>query len=473
MKVSGIDIESNINNIKAQIEADKTLSPSMRTALDLLLLIVTLLCQRLGLNSRNSSKPPSSDLNRQKNSRANSTNKSGGQKGRKGTTLPLDDNPDITHKLVVDSSLLPPGNYTDMGEEVRQVVDIEFKRVVTEYRAQILVNELGQRFVAKFPKDVNSRIQYGNGLKAHAVYLSQYQLLPYDRIREYFTDQLDIPLSSGSLFNFINSAYSKLEETKALEIIKANLIKEQVLHTDETGININGKRQWLHNASSLDWTYLSAHEKRGHDAMDAIGILPQFNGVMCHDHWKPYYRYECLHSLCNAHHLRELTRAYEQDNQAWAEEMRVFLVTLNQEVDEVGGVLSRERQDVLLRHYQSILKAGEKESPAPIPIKGKRGRPKKTKSRNLLERLQNYESDVLRFMTDEAVPFTNNQGENDLRMAKVQQKISGCFRSANGAKMFFGLRSYLSSCKKQGISASTALTLLLNGMLPNIFTPAE
>jgi transposase len=316
MKVSGIDIESNIDNIKAQIEADKTLSPSMRTAMDLLLLIVTLLCQRLGLNSSNSSIPPSSDPNRKKNSQGNSTNKSGGQKGHKGATLPLDDSPDITHKLVVDSTLLPPGNYTDMGEEVRQVVDIEFKRVVTEYRAQILVNELGQHFVAKFPKDVNSRIQYGNGLKAHAVYLSQYQLLPYNRIREYFTDQLDIPLSSGSLFNFINTAYTKLEETQALDIIKANLVEEKVLHTDETGININGKRQWLHNASSLDWTYLSAHEKRGHDAMDAIGILPRFNGVMCHDHWKPYYRYECLHSLCNAHHLRELTRAYEQDNQA-------------------------------------------------------------------------------------------------------------------------------------------------------------
>jgi transposase len=473
MKVSGIDIESNIDNIKAQIEADKTLSPSMRTAMDLLLLIVTLLCQRLGLNSSNSSIPPSSDPNRKKNSQGNSTNKSGGQKGHKGATLPLDDSPDITHKLVVDSTLLPPGNYTDMGEEVRQVVDIEFKRVVTEYRAQILVNELGQHFVAKFPKDVNSRIQYGNGLKAHAVYLSQYQLLPYNRIREYFTDQLDIPLSSGSLFNFINTAYTKLEETQALDIIKANLVEEKVLHTDETGININGKRQWLHNASSLDWTYLSAHEKRGHDAMDAIGILPRFNGVMCHDHWKPYYRYECLHSLCNAHHLRELTRAYEQDNQAWAEEMRVFLVELNQEVYKEEGLLSPERQDTLRLHYQNILKAGEKESPAPIPLKGKRGRPKRTKSRNLLERLQNYENDVLRFMTDVAVPFTNNQGENDLRMAKVQQKISGCFRSANGAKMFFGLRSYLSSCKKQGISASTALTLLLNGMLPNIFTPAE
>ena len=473
MKISGIDIESNIENIQAQIKADKTLSPSMRTAMDLLLLIVTLLCQRLGLNSSNSSKPPSSDPNRKKNLKTNSTKKSGGQKGRKGTTLPLDIAPDITHKLPVDRALLPPGNYTDKGEEIRQVVDIEFKRVVTEYRAQILEDEWGKRFVAKFPNDVKSRIQYGKGLRAHAVYLSQYQLLPYGRIREYFADQLDIPLSSGSLFNFINTAYENLEETQALAIIKANLVKEKVLHTDETGININGKRQWLHNASSLDWTYLSVHEKRGAEAMDEMGILPQFQGVMCHDHWKPYYRYKSLHALCNAHHLRELIRAYEQDGQVWAETMRVFLLELNQEVGNAGGLLSPERQGMLILNYQAMLKAGEKESPPPIQVKGKRGRPKRTKSRNLLERLQNYESDVLRFMTDEAVPFTNNQGENDLRMAKVQQKISGCFRSENGAKMFFGLRSYLSSCKKQGISASTALTLLLNGMLPNIFTPAE
>ena len=151
----------------------------------------------------------------------------------------------------------------------------------------------------------------------------------------------------------------------------------------------------------------------------------------------------------------------------------MFLVKLNQEVDKDAGLISVERQDTLRRHYQAILKAEEKESPAPITVKSKRGRPKRTQSRHLLERLQNYESDVLRFMTDETVPFTNNQGENDWRMAKVQQKISGCFRSANGAKMFFGLRSYLSSCKKKGSNGSTALTLLLNGTLPNIFTPAE
>ncbi|MCG6202944.1 IS66 family transposase [Psychromonas antarctica] len=473
MKVSGIDIESSVEKIKQQIEADKTLSASMRATFDLLLLIVNLLCQRLGLNSRNSSKPPSSDQNREKQTINNSSNKSGGQKGHKGSTLALDTHPDITHKLPVDHTLLPQGFYKEVGYETRQVVDIEFKKVVTEYQAQILENEFGKRFIASFPDGVNSRIQYGNGLKAHAVYLSQYQLLPYDRIREYFTDQLNIPLSSGSLYNFINSAYSKLEELNVLDIIKANLQKEKVLHADETGININGKRQWLHNASSLKWTYLAAHEKRGHDAMDYIGILPHFNGVMCHDHWKPYYRYDCRHSLCNAHHLRELIRANEQDGQVWAETMRLFLVNLNQSVLDEDGVISKEEQADYINQYRAILKEGEKESPPPIPVKGKRGRPKKTKSRNLLERLQNYEGDVLRFVIDKDVPFTNNQGENDLRMAKVQQKISGCFRSEYGAEMFFGLRSYLSSCKKQGVSGSTALALLLNDMLPNIFTPAE
>ena len=248
MKVNGIDIESHVERIKLQIEADSTLSPSMRATFDLLLLIVTLLCQRLGLNSRNSSKPQSSDFNRKKEAKNtnNSGNKSGGQKGRKGQTLPLDSNPDITHKLPVDQTLLPQGNYTEVGYEKRQVVDIEFKRVVTEYQAQILEDATGNRFVAPFPNGVNSRIQQGDGLKAHAVYLSQYQLLPYERIREYFTDQLNIPLSSGSLYNFISKAYSKLEETNALEIIKTNLRNEAVFHTDETGININGDRQEWH-----------------------------------------------------------------------------------------------------------------------------------------------------------------------------------------------------------------------------------
>jgi transposase len=172
MKVSGIYIESNVEKIKQQIEADKTLSSSMRVTLNLLLLIVNLLCQRLGLNISNSSKSPSSDQNRKKTSTNNSSNKTSGQKIHKGSTLALDDHPEFTHKLPVDKTLLPQETYKEVGDETRQVVDIEFKRVITEYQAQILENEFRKRFVASFPEGVNSYIQYGNNLKAYAVHLS-------------------------------------------------------------------------------------------------------------------------------------------------------------------------------------------------------------------------------------------------------------------------------------------------------------
>ncbi len=473
MRINGIDIQASVDKIKRQVADDESLSGSLRAAFDLLFLVVELLCQRLGLNSRNSSKPPSSDPNREKQPKNKSANKTGGQLGHKGTTLQLTDSPDIIEELKVDTSLLPDGEYKEIGFERRQVVDIEIIRIITEYRAQILKDASGNKIVAPFPEHVKSRIQYGNGLKAHAVYLSQYQLLPSERIREYFTDQLDIPLSEGSLYNFVDSAYKKLIELKAIDLIKERLLQEKVVHADETGINIGGKRRWLHNASSSKWTYLCPHEKRGSEAMDAMEILPTYQGVLCHDHWKPYYRYDCQHSLCNAHHLRELTRAHEQDEQQWAEKMRLLLLDLNQVVQKAGGKLDEVQQQDWIQKYRAILQAGEKESPLPPRESGQRGRIKKTKSRNLLERLKAYERDVLRFMTDEGVPFTNNQGENDLRMVKVQQKISGCFRSEQGAGAFCALRSYLSSCKKQGISGTTALDLLFNDMLPDVFWGTE
>lgn len=173
--------------------------------------------------------------------------------------------------------------------------------MVTEYRAQILINETGKKFTAEFPQGVNSAIQYGDGIKAHAVYLSQYQLLPYKRIEEYFSDQLNIPISAGTLFNFNQKASDLIEKTGAENQIKAALRASPVLHVDETGANINGKRRWLHCASSLTWTYFHAHDKRGKEAMDAAEILPCFTGILYDDHWKPYYRYIlCEHSLCNA-----------------------------------------------------------------------------------------------------------------------------------------------------------------------------
>jgi transposase len=203
--------------------------------------------------------------------------------------------------------------------------------------------------------------------------------------------------------------------------------------------------------------------------MDAIGILPEFKAILCHDHWKPYYRYGCTHSLCNAHHIRELTRAWEQDNQKWAANMQALLEKINRKVIDAGGVLSKHLSDKYRLEYRDILKTAEEECPPPDKKSRnvQRGRIKRSKSRNLLERLRDYEEDVLRFMDVDIVPFTNNLGERDIRMTKVQQKISGCFRSEEGAEIFCRLRSYLSTCRKQNISASTALELLFDGKTPN------
>ena len=416
---------------------------------------------------RNSSKPPSSDPNREKKPRKKGDRKPGGQSGHRGRTLKKIDNPDKVEVLKVNRAKLPKGQYTEVGYETRQVFNIEIARLVTEYQAQILEDENGNRFTAEFPAGVNQPVQYGNTVKAHAVYMSQFQLIPYDRMTDYFSDQLGIPVSAGSFFNFNRQAYDLLETFEALA--KQKLADSALAHADETGVNINGDRQWLHCCSNDLWTFLYPHEKRGTEAMNEIGILPNFKGILCHDHWKPYYRYECTHSLCNAHHLRELTRAWEQDKQAWAKEMQELLEAINQKVLDEGGLLSKYMQKKFRQQYRDLIAAAEKECPPPDDsrTKGQKGRIKRSKARNLLERLRDFEDDVLRFMTISDVPFTNNLGERDIRMTKVQQKISGCFRSIEGAKIFCRLRSYLSTCRKQGISSSDARELLFDGNLPD------
>jgi transposase len=247
------------------------------------------------------------------------------------------------------------------------------------------------------------------------------------------------------------------------------LIASDLAHADETGINIGGKRRWLHCVSNDYWTAYCPHEKRGTDAMDDMGILSKFKGILCHDHWKPYYKIDCTHALCNAHHLRELTRAWEQDEQQWARKMKDLLETINLKATEAGGALDAQESQKYRLKYRALIKKGEIECPEPIKPrkKGQRGRIKKSKSRNLLERLRDYEQDTLRFMDNESVPFSNNLGENDIRMTKVQQKISGCFRSMDGANIFCRVRGYLSTCRKQGVKSSHALDLLFNGKLPD------
>ena len=462
MKIENIDVNATIEEASKLLEQEKDIQPALKNTFKVIIILIKILVDRITLNSKNSSKPPSSDPNRKKKSRkAKGKRKPGGQPGRVWKTLQKVENPDKIEEIKIDRRTLPKGEYKEVGFESRQVVDIKISRLVTEYRAQILEDQNGNQYVASFPEHATRPVQYGVSVKVNAVYMSQYQLIPYDRIKDYFVSQLKIPLSVGSIYNFNKAAYDGLESFEVW--VKKQLISSEVLHADETGINIGGQRFWLHCNSTPSFTYLYPHARRGVDAMNEGGVLPVFNGILCHDHWKPYYSFCCVHSLCNAHHLRELERAWEQDRQQWAQKMQTLLLDINKAVTNVGDMLSRQMIKKYRTKYRKILKEADKECPPPPELtekKKKRGKQPRSKARNLLERLRDFEDDVLRFMETDSVPFTNNQGENDLRMTKVQQKISGCFRSLEGAKFFCRIRSYLSTCRKHHILPNEALTLL-------------
>ncbi len=466
MTIDNIDVKETLKRVQLLLDQEPNLSPALRSTLEVLILVVQLMIGRLSLSSRNSSKPPSTDCfpSRKKPKEGEAKNP-GGQKGRVGTTLKKVEDPDRIEHVPVDRSTLPEGEYTEVGYEARQVFDIQIQRVVTEYRAQILEDAKGRRFIATFPPDVSKAVQYGNGVKAQAVYQSQYQLIPYNRVQEYFRDQLELPISQGSVFNFNQEASAALAQ---FELTLLNrLLKSRVLHGDETGININGTNHWLHCVSNSQLTLFYAHPKRGMEAMESKAALPHFEGILVHDHWKPYFNLKCQHALCNAHHLRELTYAHEQENQQWAEAMRILLLEIHEDVKTQGGELSKALAQAHLKAYRKILAEANAECPEPIKPAGQKGRIKRSKSRNLLERLIHFETETLRFMTDPDVPFTNNQGEHDIRMTKVHQKISGCFRSQDGADIFCRVRSYLSTCAKNNVSSSDALNLLFEGKLPD------
>lgn len=468
-----IDVTATLERVEQTLREDASLSPSVRSLLELLVVIIQLLIAKLGLNSTNSSIPPSQDPHRARRAKRQAARrKPGGQNGHPGSTLnPLP--PDRIEPLEIDRRTLPKGaDYRSAGFEARQVIDIEIARHVTEYRAEILLDAEGHRFVAEFPPGITRPVQYGNTVKAQAVYLSQQQLIPYERIRDYFTDQCGIPLSSGSLVNFNRDAFERLETFEA--IVKQHLLNEPLLNADETGVNVNGQRLWLHCLSSPAWTLFCPHLNRGEQAMIDMGVLPHFQGILCHDHWKPYFRFDCAHVLCNAHHLRELQRAFEHDDQQWAKKMHSLLLEINTATIDAGGVLSIKAASAFRQRYRRLLDRADRECPPPQPKRdGARGRPARSKSRNLLERLRNFETETLRFMTDPCVPFTNNLGENDLRMTKVQQKISGCFRSFEGAQFFCRIRSYLSSCRKHNLKPTEALNILFSGRLPDFIPPLE
>jgi transposase len=436
------------------------------------------LVELLKQDSRNSNWPSSRDKKRvkakSKSQRQKTERKAGGQAGHEGHTLAFQMEPDEIERhrpLACDhcQQLLAEG-IVPIGVTKRQVIDLPPLRfVTTEHQAEtVRCPDCGGVTTAAFPVEVSHLVQYGSGVKQLAVYLRTEQFIPYERSRQLLADLFELPIGTGSLQNFVHVAADQVEAVTAA--IKEAITESQVAHADETGFYIDGQRYWLHTVSTEELSHFEPHAKRGQAATDEIGILPHFRGTLVHDAWATYWQYRFLvHALCNAHHLRDLTAIVENDQQAWASLMLTFLLTAKQMVEaaqQAGETaLSADQLARIDRLYEAIVSLGLSENllPADRPPPTKRGRPKQTKARNLLERFQQHKAAVLQFVHDFKVPFDNNLAERDIRMMKVQQKISGCFRSWQGAVAFCRLRSYISTIRKQGLNVWEALGSLFNG----------
>lgn len=405
-------------------------------------------------NSKNSSIPPSQDPNRETRSlRKKSNKKVGGQKGHKGSKLNKVPNPDkiIIHDISqceCCNSLLPDG-----GEvKSRQIFDIpKIKIKVTEHRILIKkCTNCGAKNKSNFPDDLVQEAQYGNQIKSLGVYLQNYQMIPYARCVELLYDLTGHRLSGGSLANFQSKMFNQLDTFESE--IKTLLLQSPILHGDESGMKVNGNGNWMHVASNKFYSHFGFHKKRGQEAIDSFNIIPLYNGTLVHDRFSSYFKYQCEHSLCNAHILRELLYLWEIKKINWAKDTSNILVNLHH-----NQKLGKEFTE---KNYQNILKRWE-DLVAPA-ISGYNDLYKKTKEERLAFALEKYKHLFLKFIKEKEVPFDNNQAERDLRMIKVKQKISGCFREYSYGEYFARIRSYISTLKKNDKNILQNIQLAMN-----------
>lgn len=433
---------------------------------------VQALQERVDKDSHNSHLPPSSDrfVRQPKSLRQKSGKKAGGQRGHEGTTLHWQACPDevvvhaVTHcaSCQQDLQAVPA-----LQVERRQVVDVPTPHLwVAEHQAEQKQCPACQQItVASFPPEVAAPVQYGPRLGAIAVYLVQQQLLPWKRACEVLFDLLGASLSEATLASLIERCAVSLQPVE--EQIKEALTSVEVLHQDETGLYVTGQRQWLHVACTEQLTHYAVHPKRGQEALSAIGILPRFAGTSVHDGWRAYFHYGCVHALCLVHLLRELTYLSQEQGLAWAAELIALLLEMKAATDQAraAGLASLHALEVAdwHAHFVAIVTAADATTPYAQAPPGHKGRVKQTAARNLLDRLLADQEAVLAFLHRLVVPFDNNQAERDVRMVKVQQKVSGSFRSQAGAVAFCRIRGYLSTLRKQGFHLLNALEATLRG----------
>lgn len=434
--------------------------------------------RRLGKDSHNSSKPPSSDGLRRKpgKGRRKSQKTSGGQPGHQGHTLMqvLPSDSVVLHRPErCEVCQFPLAQEPATTTERRQVHDLPVWRVQVEEhcRQAICCPQCQHVTQASFPADVQAPAQYGPRIQAFAVSLSQFQLVPLQRTCEALSDLCDCQLSEGTLVQWIAQAAQRLQPS--IEWIKSLLLRSPLMHADETGMRVKGILHWMHLNATTSLTLYSWHRKRGHQALEQIGIWPHYQGRAMHDRWTSYDRYDCAHSLCGAHLLRDCLYVAEQEKQPWGQAMFDLLLTMKQAADhwrkQGANSVPRRERDPLIAQYFAILVDGLKAHAAQAPPTGsapprRQGRKKQDASKNLLDALLKRADQVLEFLEDTSVPFTNNLAERDLRMVKVQQKISGTFRSDEGVTAFCTIRSYLSTMRKQGRSMLGAMAAVFTGV---------
>lgn len=441
---------------------------------------------KLEKDSHNSSKPPSSDGPRRKpkSLRGTSGAKPGAQPGHKGKTLTRVAQPDHIKIHPVAPVCDACGQQIESTRitvlpEGRQVIDLPPTRFeVTEHRVQVAQCACGKRHSGVFPESVSQAVQYGPQIRAAAVYLTQYQQLPVARTVQALGDLFGLRVSTGTVQQSIDEAARLL--APAVKQISDALREQPVVHFDESSMRVGRTPHWLHVASTRALSWYGAHSKRGSEALDSFGILPGFKGVAVHDGWRPYASYECEHALCNAHHLRELVFVAESTQQPWAQQMIDLLCQAKREVDlsVASGNLSlgQSRQRYYRRRSRALIAEARKLNPtqarAPTRVE-LRGRIRQSFTYNLVRRLQLQASEVWRFIADHRVPFDNNQAERDIRMPKLKQKISGCFRAISGMEAFCTIRSYLATLRKQNRSLIDALALSFAGFVVSPLTAAE
>lgn len=453
------DLKSNFEHLRGQMSSEVEILFSMMFQL-FEVLIKSMPTKKA--TSSNSGLPPSQDPFRKKKKKSIGSKKVGGQPGHNGSSLNMSTTPDkiIIHKASECNQCgINIENVSVDNVSRHQIIDIQFTKIITEHHVEHKTCFCGHH--QAHPSAHTAPVQYGPGLKATAVELNQVQCIPFKRCAEFFQQKFSISMSPATLVSFARQASSRLLLWE--EDVKKDLLSSSVLHADETGININTKTWWVHVLSNNTATLMIPHQRRGIEGMIETEILPYFHGILSHDFWSSYSHFDVVHAPCHSHLQRELTRIFEDHGQKWAKDLADLLLDANNQRDHQDGILTYEQITFFDTQYSRLVTIGKKLNPSKKERTGQRGRIGQDYPRRLLNRLIKHRDWVLIFLYDPLVPFTNNQAERDIRMLKVQQKVSGYFKTEEGARDYCRIRSYILTMQKRGMNKHEALTQLFAG----------